>query len=206
MTPVIWHLLVGGAFIPTGIGALAWEQDNQLSGTLSGEYDGILQPPLTCYAGWYDERNVIALDFAMVRFSSATYSDSTSFTGVGAARLGVDYRRYLPPADAGPGHIDMYGDAGLYGVLPMAADTSDAYTQEDQASADETSSELRARIGAVGARLGLGAGYRIGGPASATLGVRGTLALTRSQSLLETGYTIGLIVVPEGALTLEFRR
>lgn len=206
MSPAVWHLLLGGAFVPTGIGATAWEDADQLSGTLSGEFDGFLQPPLTIYGGWFDKHNAVLVDFSMVRFSTSTWADSHSFDGVGSARLGVDYRRYLPPADAGPGHVDLYGDLGLYGVLPSAANTSDAYTEEDQASADEASGELRARIGAVGAQLGAGAGYRIGGPSSVTLGIRGLMVFHRTQSTLETGTQIGLIILPEGALTLEFRR
>lgn len=206
MSPALWHVVLGGAFIPTGIGAIAWADADQLSGTLAGEYDGVLRPPLTAYAGWYDAHDAILVDFAMVRFSTATWSDTPSAESLGATRLGLDYRRYLPAADAGPGKVDMYGDVGLYGILPSAKDTSEAYTEEDQASADEASGELRARIGGVGGRLGIGAGYRLGEPASVTIGVRGAVAVHRAQATLETGYQVSVIVAPEAALTLEFRR
>lgn len=210
MTPAVWHVLLGGAFVPSGIGALAWDDANQFSGTLAGEFDGVLRPPITVYAGWFNPRNAVLVDFAMVRFTTSTWADTHSFDGVGSARLGLDYRRYLPAAPVGEGgglgHIDMYGDLGIYGVLPGAANSSDAYTEEDQASADEASGELRARIGGVGAQLGVGAGYRIGGLAGVTLGVRGLMVVHRTQSTLETGTAIGVVILPEGALTLEFRR
>ncbi|MSP54054.1 MAG: hypothetical protein EXR69_00370 [Myxococcales bacterium] len=208
MTPAVWHMLLGGAFVPSGVGALAWDDADQLSGTLAGEFDGVLRPPITVYAGWFDDRNALLLDFAIVRFTTSTWADTHSFDGVGSARLGADYRRYLPsaPVGDGAGHIDMYGDLGVYGVLPAAANSSDAYTEEDQASADEASGELRARIGGVGAQFGLGAGYRIGGVAGVTLGVRGLMVIHRTQATLETGTTFGYVILPEGALTLEFRR
>lgn len=206
MNPGVYHLLFGVAFNPVGQGALAWEDADQLSGTLSGEFDGVLRPPLTAYAGWFDKQNAILADFAMVRFGEATYSDSSSLASVGSLRLGLDYRRYLPAAEAGPGKVDVYATAGLYGVLPTAGNTSDAYTEADQTAADEASAEQRARVGGLGGKLGLGAGYRIGGPASVTLGARGALVLHRAQSTLETGYSVSTLVRPEAVLTLEFRR
>lgn len=206
MTPAVWHLLFGVGFNPAGVGALAWSDADQFSGTLAGEFDGVLRPPLTAYAGWFDKHNAALLDVAVVRFSNATFADTSSVESVGAMRLGVDYRRYLPAAGCGPGFIDMYGNVGLYGILPTARDTSDAYTEEDQASADEASAELRARVGGLGGRLGVGAAYRAGGPASVSVGARGSLVLHRAQSTLETGYTISTVLLPEAVLTLEFRR
>lgn len=206
MAPALLHVMLGGAFIPAGVGALAWQDADQLSGTLAGEFDGILRPPLTVYGGWYDTHDAVLIDFSMVRFSTATWSDTPSAQGVGSTRLGLDYRRYLPAAQAGPGSVDIYGDLGVYGIMASAKDTSEAYTEEDQASADEASGELRARIGGVGGRFGLGAGYRLGTPASVTLGVRGALLVHRAQSTLESGYQVSVVVLPEAAFTLEFRR
>ncbi len=206
MTPALLHVILGGAFIPAGIGAIAWEDADQLSGTLAGEFDGILRPPFTVYAGWYDARNAILVDFALVRFSTATYSNTPSREGLGSSRLGLDYRRYLAPAPAGPGAVDTYANLGLYGILPSAHDSSEAYTEEDQASADEAAAELRARIGGVGGRLGIGAGYRIGDAASVTIGMRGAVVLHRVQATLESGYEVSVLVLPEAALTLELRR
>lgn len=206
MTPALLHVMLGGAFVPTGVGALAWQDADQLSGTLAGEFDGVLRPPLTVYGGWYDRSDAVLLDVALVRFATETWADTSSKDAVGATRLGLDYRRYLPEAAAGPGFVDLYGDVGVYGILPNAVDTSDAYTEEDQASADEASGELRARIGGVGLRAGAGAGYRIGGPASVTVGLRGAMVVHRAQSTLEDGTTITVLVLPEAALTLELRR
>ncbi len=206
MAPALLHVMLGGAFIPSGVGALAWQDADQLSGTMAGEFDGILRPPLTVYGGWYDAHDAVLVDFSMVRFSTATWSDTPSAQNVGSTRLGLDYRRYLPAAKAGPGSVDLYADVGAYGVLPNAKDTSEAYTEEDQASADEASGELRARIGGFGGRFGLGAGYRLGDPASVTLGFRGAVLVHRAQSTLETGYQVSVIVLPEAAFTLEFRR
>ena len=215
MTPAIWHVMLGLGFNPAGVGALAWQDADQLSGTLAGEFDGVLRPPLTLYGGWYDADNAVLVDVSAVRFSTVTFSDTSSTDAIGATRLGVDYRRYLPEADAGDGHVDLYGHVGAYGILPNAVDTSEAYTEEDQASANEAAGELRARVSGVGARVGLGAGYRIGGAASAsgatgaasaTLGIRGALVVHRAQGTLETGTIVTVIALPEAALTLEFRR
>ena len=209
MNPAIWHVMLGLGFNPAGIGALAWQDADQLSGTLAGEFDGVLRPPLTMYGGWYDAHNAVLADVSLVRFSTVTYSDTSSKDAIGATRLGIDYRRYLPEADAGAGHVDLYGHVGAYGILPNAVDTSEAYTEEDQASADEAAGELRARVSGIGARVGLGAGYRLGGAddaASATLGIRGALTVHRAQGTLETGTIVTVIALPEAALTLEFRR
>ena len=37
----------------------------RLSGTLAGEFDGVLRPPLTMYGGWYDAHNAVLADVSL---------------------------------------------------------------------------------------------------------------------------------------------
>ena len=200
-------VVFGGAWSPSGVGALAWSDAGAFSGTLAGEYDGLLRPPLTAHGGWIGTKDAVTANFALVRFTDATFSSDNTYHGVGSTRFGVDYRRYLYARAAG--RVDFYGTGGGYFVLPNAEDTSEAYTPEEQDQADIDSGVTRARIGGLGGQLGIGADYLFGdaaGRPAVGVGLRYVARLYRGQATSDTGYQVSTIVVTEAAFVLELQR
>lgn len=200
-------VVFGAAYSPVGTGALAWDDAGRWSDTLAGEYDGLLRPPLTAHGGWIGHRDALVGGFALVRFMDAEYASSSTYDGVGSTRFSLDYRRYLYARD--PGAVDFYADGGVYWILPNARQTNDSYTDEEQNSADESSASLRARIGGVGAQLGVGADYLFAdaaGKPAVAIGLRYLGRLHRGQAATEEGVAISTVILSEAALTLEFQR
>jgi hypothetical protein len=200
-------IVFGGAWAPVGTGALAWDDADRWSDTLAGEFDGLLRPPLTAHGGWIGSKDAVLAGFALVRFADAQFASSSTYTGVGSTRFSADYRRYVWARE--PGRVDFYGDGGVYGILPNAKQTNDSFTEEEQNSADESSASLRARIGGVGAQLGIGADYLFAdaaGRPAVGLGVRYLARLYRGQAATEDGYDVSTVLVSEAAVTLEFQR
>ncbi len=212
----MWFLLVeaakaavvfGVAYSPVGTGALAWDDASQWSDTLAGEFDGLLRPPLTAHGGWIGQKDALVAGVALVRFMDAEFASSSSYAGVGSTRFSLDYRRYLYSRT--PGAVDFYADGGVYAILPNARQTNDSYTEEEQNSADESAASLRARIGGLGAQLGIGADYLFAdaaGKPAVALGLRYLGRLHRGQAVTEEGVAISTVLLSEAALTLEFQR
>lgn len=199
--------LFGGELVPTGIGALAWTDEGKLSGTLAGEFDGLLRPPLTAQAGWVGRKDALTGGVALVRLVSATYADTSTYQSVGSTRFSADYRRYLFAREAG--RVNLYGTAGAYFILPNAAETSEAYTPEEQAAADEDAGELRARIGGLGGQAGFAAQYLLGdaaGRPAVGIGLRYSARLYRGQASNEEGYSVSTVLLSEAALVVDFTR
>lgn len=200
-------ILFGGEYVPVGIGALAWSDEGEFSGTLSGEFDGLIRPPLTVHGGWAGKTDALTASFGLVRFANATFAATSSYQGVGGTRLELDYRRYLFPRQAG--QVNFYGTGGGWFLLPNAADTDDGYTPEEQSQADELSGELRARIGGVGGQLGVAAQYILGdarGRPAVAVGLRYGVRLFRGQASNDEGYRVSTVVWSEAALVVDFTR
>ncbi len=200
-------VLFGGAWTPAGIGALAWDDAGNFSGTLAGEFDGLIRPPLTAHGGWVGAHDAVLGNVALVQITSTSFSDNTSIRAAGGVRLGMDYRRYLFAREAGA--VNFYGDVGGFGILPNAADTDSAYTEEEQADADEGAASDRARIGGFGAQAGLGAEYVIGdakGRPAVAVGVRWLARGYRGQEGEDDAIRVSTVIASEAALVLEFVR
>lgn len=198
----------GVAWVPAGIGALAWTEADQLSGTLVGEFDGLLRPPLTVHAGWTGGATTVVGGAALAILGTERFAESSQRDSVGALRLGLDYRRYLESRQAN--RVGLYGTVGGYGIVPFAEDVDDAYTADEAAEAAEAAEALRARVGGIGAQLGLGAEYVFpdaeGRPAVA-LGVRYLGRVHRAQAESDDeGLVISTAWMTEAALVLEFVR
>lgn len=199
--------LFGAAWVPPGAGVVAWDAADGWSDTLAGEFDGLLRPPLTAHGGWVGRTDAVLGGLALVRFTDATFADVNSYQGVGGTRFSVDYRRWLHARAAR--EVGFYGDAGAYYVLPNAENRSDGYTAEEQASADEEAAGLRARIGGLGAQVGVGAEYPLAdaqGRPAVSLGLRYLARVFRAQATGEEGYSVSTVWLTEAALTLEFTR
>ena len=200
-------VLVGAAWAPPGVGALAWSDAEAFSGTLAGEFDGLLRPPLTAHVGFIGGHDAVLAGFALVCFGTTALSDGVSIQNVGGTRLGLDYRRYLSTREAG--RVGLYGDVGGYGIIANSRDVNDAYTQEEQEDANESAEGIRARIGGIGWQVGLGAEYLFGDkeqrPAVA-VGLRYLARGHHGQITDEEGTTVSSVVLSEAALVLEFMR
>lgn len=201
-------VLAGVAWAPAGIGALSWSEADGFSGTLAGEFDGWLRPPLTFHGGWVGERNAVLAGVAVASTGTATFAGSNRRSAAGGVRISGDWRHYLFARE--PGRANLYGQAGLYGILPWAEDVDDAYTAEEQADADEGAAGTRARIGGIGAQAGIGAEYLVadgaGRPAVA-IGLRYLARIHRGEELEDVGsYSVSTVVLSEAAVVLEIVR
>jgi hypothetical protein len=189
------------------VGALAWTDAGQLSGTLAGEYDGLLRPPLTAHAGWVGRHDALLGGVSVVQIDTARFSSTTSLLAVGGVRLSLDYRRYLWARESGA--VNLYGDGGLYGIVPNAADADTAYTEAEQADATEGADANRARVAGFGGQAGLGAEYLFGdatGRPAVAVGLRYLARIYRGQQGDEDQITVSTIVTSEAAVVLEFTR
>ena len=200
-------VLFGGAWAPAGIGALAWDEAGNFSGTLAGEFDGLLRPPLTAHGGWTGEQDAVLGSVALVQIVRARFADSASTRSAGGLRLGVDYRRWLFAREAGA--VNFYGAAGAFGIVPNAADTDSSYTEEEAADAAEGAASDRARIGGFGGQAGVGAEYVIGdakGRPAVGVGVRWLVRGYRGQEGDDDGVRVSTVVMSEAAFVVEFVR
>lgn len=200
-------VLFGGAWAPAGVGALAWYDSDRFSGTLAGEFDGLLRPPLTGHGGWVGAHDAVLGNVAWVQLTDTRFSSTAAIDAVGGVRLGVDYRRYVYARAAGA--VNFYGTAGAFGIVPHAANIDDAYTEEEQADAEEGADGDRARIGGFGGQAGLGAEYVFGdaeGRPAVAVGIRGLVRGYRGQEAQEGAIRVSTVFGPEVAFVLEFTR
>lgn len=199
--------LVGVTWVPPGIGSFSWSDADAFSGTLAGEYDGWLRPPLSFQGGWVQGKNALMGGFALAFFRDAQYASNSSSRSVGGLRPSLDYRRYLRARE--PGRVNGWLDAGIYGVIPVATDVSDAYTPEEQADADEGAKSTRQRLGLYGAQFGVGAEYLLGdkqGKPAVALGTRYLVRVGATQSTQEEdGFSVSTVWLTEAGIYLEFQ-
>jgi hypothetical protein len=200
-------VLFGAAWSPAGIGALAWSDAGEFSGTLAGEYDGLLRPPLTAHGGWVGKHDALLGSASIVQIDTTRFAATQSLQAVGGLRLGLDYRRYLWAREGGA--VNLYGDGGVYGIIPNAADNDEAYTEAEQSDADEGADANRARIAGIGGQAGIGAEYLLADPKgrpAVAVGVRYLARLYRGQAGDDDGVTVSTVVMSEAAVVLEFTR
>lgn len=193
--------LFGVDWVPSGRGDIAWVEGGQLSGDLVGELDGLLVPPLTAWGGWTDAHDAVLFGLGGARLAShATGASSESIDVVATLRISGDYRHYLLPRQ--PGMPVPWAQVGLYGVIPSVRSEASALTEDEQAATDEASSEIAARVGGVGGRLGVGAELLWDNGLS--LGARAVAVAHRASSTLEDTTTVSTWIRGEAAIVLSF--
>jgi len=193
--------ILGVDFVPFGRADQAWVSEDQLSGTQVAETDGLLQPPVTAWAGWVGRRDALLGGLALARVSTTVQTNNKAEH---SARMGirpsVDYRRYL--SDRAAGSACGYLTAGMYGVVPAAQERSDSASKAEQKVLEEQSRQDRSRIGAVGAKAGIGA--EIQWDHGLVLGARYSVVYHRSRALDEETLTVSSLLRAEAALVLAF--
>ena len=200
-------VLAGVAYVPPGIGALAFDDADAWSGTLAGEWDGWLRPPLTAHAGWVGGRHAVLGNIAVVEQIANSYADNTHLFSVGGVRIGADWRGYVWPREAG--RVNVWPTAGMFGIIPNSAESDTSYTTEETDQAAQDSRERRARIGGIGAQAGIGAEYCFGdaaGKPAFSLGAKWVLRGFGGLDLADQETDFSMFLVSEAALVLEFTR
>ncbi len=194
--------MLGVDWVPYSRGDAMWVAEGRGTGTGVGELDGWLQPALNFHGGLQKERWALLGSVAFARLTTTTWlGDGRDQSHVGAARLGLGYRRYLglPELD----RVQAFGDLGLYGVIPSARVISDSYTEAEQNDADEGAAYTRKSIGALGLWLGPGFGWWVHD--QIMIGARYHLLLHRGQILTEDTLSVSTALFGEAAFVVDVR-
>lgn len=157
-------------------------------------------PPLAAYGGARWGWVSVVGSFGVAQRTTRSSADGAASTlRVGLLRPGVDLRLSLLDRPHGP---EPYVMLGGHITLPVVADVSDAYTDEEQASANVAAAEERRRLGRFGARAGGGAIV----PLRAGLGVGAQVALEWSRGFALAGQpgTVSSTWTTDASLLLQF--
>ncbi len=146
---------MGVDWVPFGRADLVAVDEEMTSGTGAGEFDGLLRPALTPYAGLDLGRHrlVLGLGVALERTTTWT-AESRGTVSAGGIRPSVDLQRDLLVESE---RVQPWVGGGLYGTWPIARDVDQAYSDEEQQAADEGATATRFRITGAGLRVGAGA-------------------------------------------------
>lgn len=162
---------------------LVWVEEDRTSGTAVGEFDGAVSSVLSAFGGGWFNRHVglqASLGVALSQ-SSSVAGDIVRNRTWAVLRPGLDLR--LGWAEHGLRKPVPWVLVGAYGDIPISADVSNGYSEEEQAAADEAVLDERFRLGGVGGRVGFGVDYEV--LQGLSLGALVSLGLHRS------GYTGG---------------
>ena len=189
----------GVDFVPFGRADLLWVDSEQPTGTFVGEFDGLLNPPLTAYGGLQKEKRTWLFALSAARTSNTNWTaEQRRKVTVAGVRPAVDLQHHLVPRDE---PATFWVGAGVYGVIPIARDVSDAYGEEEEEAAREGSRELMARVGGVGGRVGVGAEVALS--ESLSLGLRTHLWAFRGQRYTEDALLISTLISADAGVRLQ---
>lgn len=187
---------------PLGRSDLTWVSEQRTSGLAVAEQDGFARPQAQLDVGaWLGEWVALQGSLGVARMQTTTWvGDVYTQQHWGVLRPGIDGKVQLgsPPA----GLPRPWALVGTHIDIPSARDVSNGYTVEQQITADEVATADRTRLGAVGARAGVGVEQRLVGGLS--LGAMYTLQWQRSLFVSEDPATITSLVTGEAALLLLF--
>lgn len=199
--------MVGVDLVPLGRADLAWVDQAELTGTGAAETDGVLQPPLTAWAGTSGEQFAMLFGLGVASSASTIWAgdpgggdDLVTKRRVATVRPSVDLRWY-PRSLSGTG-LQPWAGGGSYVVVPFVKYRSDAWTVAEQKAWDEVAAEDRARLFAVGLRGGGGVEHRWASGLRA--GARYFLVMHRAQEVDDDVISVSSAVRGEAALTLGF--
>ena len=186
--------IVGLDWVPTGRADLV--AAGETSGTGLSEFDGVLRPPMTAWAGWHNDQLSVLCGLSAGWTRTAVYiGDSKTVSSRGGVRPSVDVRRYLTE-----GVVSPWLQAGAYGTIPWAREVSTLYSADEAAAMATEASADRGRIAGYGVRIGGGAEGSLGG--SMRIGVRWLMVAHQGNVGTEDGRVISTRLFPETALTV----
>jgi len=190
--------VVGMDWTPLSRADLTWLEDGRSSETGVGEFDGLTRPALAPFAGVRMEHwdFLGSIGLATMRTAQSD-DDGTRIQSVGGLRLGVDTQCHPGETE----QVDLWVGLGAYGLIPIARDTADFYSEADAADAEFDSAQARARIGGFGARLGAGVMVPVG--ETVQVGGGAHLVWHGQVSFTETGQTLSSLLWIQPALRVE---
>ena len=87
---------LGLDLVPISRGDLVWLEEEQTSGTLVGEFDGIIQPSLSAYGGLQKENHAWIFGVGLAHLGSLEWTaDGRRAYAQSAIKLGVDWQKSL---------------------------------------------------------------------------------------------------------------
>ena len=139
----------------------AWVSEDRTSGSAVGEFDGVVRPQLMPFAGvWLDHRWGLAASLGIGRLQQTTWADDVFVQRHWlVVRPSVDLRVALIKRDR-----DLpipWILVGGHGDIPSAAERSNGFSEQEQETADQNGRIERAKLGGVGARIGVGVDYGV---------------------------------------------
>ncbi|MBT3218196.1 MAG: hypothetical protein HN348_03825 [Proteobacteria bacterium] len=172
----------GLEYSPFSRGDLTWVDEDRTSGALVGEFDGLVRPNLQAFVGgWVGEYVALSGTFGVARLQNVTWvEDIYRQRHWGVLRPGFDVR--IAPLKRQHRVPTLWFLLGCHGDIPSARDISNGYTDEEQEASDETALGERARLGGVGARVGVGVEQKI----APTISVGALYAVEWQRSVLES--------------------
>lgn len=199
--------MVGVDLVPMGRADLAWVDEGRTSGTLVGENDGLLRPPLTAWGGVAGD-HLAWLGGLGVAWSATTIwsadpdggEDLVTKRRVATLRPSADVRWY-PSGRKGKG-VQPWLGGGLHVTAPFVSYRSDSWTPKEQKGWDEVADEDRSRLFGWGFRAGGGAELRTA--QGMRVGARYMLGYHQSQDVDEAVISVTSRLLGEAALTLGF--
>ena len=193
----------GVDYVPSGRADLVAVEEDQTSGTGVGEFDGLLDPPLTAWGGVLNDRSAWLGGVSVAWRAKTSWAEGQRTTSRrGGIRLSVDHRSYLVSPD--PDSVSPWIQAGVYGIVPVASEYSDAWNDDEALAMDAVAAEERSRIGGAGLRLGGGVSINLGQGIS--LGARALVIVHQGWKFDESGQIASTEAWTEPALTVGWRR
>ena len=158
--------VLGLEWRPLSRADLTWVDEGRTSGLAVGELDGAVRPALSGFFGaWVSRRVGLMGSIGVARLTSTTFTTEADGESTFRSRHWGVIRPALDVRLAPWGHdqtVSAWAIVGAHGDLPSSRDVSNAYTEDEQAIADETAAEDRVRLGGFGGRLGIGAEVHVG--------------------------------------------
>lgn len=151
---ILASLLIGSPAISGPLVGLSWQPSFSTeaveSGLAVGEFDGLLKPTLSPFAGWRWGAHQVTLTGGVAAFSTRT---EQSYSLLGNLRLGVDYKKDVLVNSGG---IRLWFGAGLFQLIPLLRDENDTYSETESDLAEIQTSQLKAQLSGTGIRAGFG--------------------------------------------------
>ncbi len=157
---------------------LVWVEEDRTSGTAVGEFDGTGTSVLSAFGGGWFNRYVGlqgSLGVALTQ-QRTDAGEVTRQRTIAVLRPALDVRLgWAEPKLRRPLPWVLVGG---YGDIPISADVSNGYSEEEQAAADEAVLNERYRLGGGGGRVGFGVDLEV--IQGLALGMVATIGLHRS--------------------------
>lgn len=151
---ILSGLCWGGAAHSTPVLGVKWKPSNNTetlnSGLAVGAFDGLLQPPLSPFAGWRWGPHQVTGSFAIVRFSSRT---EQSHWVRGNARLSLGFQEDLAITESG---VRIWAGGSLFQLIPLLRDKNDTYSDTESAFSEVQLSQQKAQLAGTGVQADLG--------------------------------------------------